>query len=65
MVAQLLLKCRSRDYLFQMSCRDECERWASNIVQLAGAAGHTVPGYAVITDDDDDDDDARAREMRT
>ena len=44
----LLLECTARDYQFQLSSRDETERWATNLVQLAEAAGHHVPGYMVL-----------------
>ena len=39
---------KPRDHLFQMSTREECERWAANLVALAAAAGTRVPGYIVM-----------------
>ena len=44
----LEVKVATRDYLFQLSSREECERWATNLVQLAAAAGHHVPGFIVV-----------------
>ena len=43
----LEVKCQSRDYLFQLGSPGECERWATNLVSLAAAAGQTVPGFIV------------------
>ena len=47
----LLLECATRDYHFQLSSADETERWATNLVQLAEAAGHHVPGFMVMAPD--------------
>jgi len=44
----LLIKCVSRDYFFQLRSAAECERWATNLVQLAQCAGFNVPGYVVM-----------------
>ena len=49
---QLLIKSTNRDYIFQMQNATECERWATNLVQLAQCAGYTVPGYVVMPEDD-------------
>ena len=41
----LEVQCKARAYTFQLSSRDECERWATNLVALAAAAGYEVPGF--------------------
>ena len=44
----LYLKCAKREYYFQLPNAQECEKWATNIVQLAQCAGYSVPGYVVM-----------------
>ena len=51
--AQLYLKCAKRDYYFQLHSAEECEMWATNVVQLANCAGHEVPGYVVMPEAQD------------
>ena len=50
----LLVQCHGRDYHFQLSSRDETERWATNLVQLCHAAGHEVPGFTVLPREGED-----------
>ena len=44
----LYLKCAKRKSYFQLPNAQECEKWATNIVQLAQCAGYSVPGYVVM-----------------
>eukprot|EP00908_Phaeocystis_cordata_P013460 Transcript_24520.p1 GENE.Transcript_24520~~Transcript_24520.p1 ORF type:complete len:302 (-),score=111.25 Transcript_24520:544-1449(-) len=44
----LYLRCNRREYHFQLGSAEECETWATNIVQLAMCAGYEVPGYVVL-----------------
>ena len=44
---QLLIQVPTRDYIFQMTSEEACERWAANLVQLAQHAGHTVRAFVV------------------
>lgn len=39
-----------RSHLFQLSSREESERWAINLVALAATAGYAVPGCIVAVD---------------
>jgi hypothetical protein len=43
----LELLCSSRSYHFRLDSASECERWASNLVQLAAGVGHDVPAFKV------------------
>ena len=52
----LQVKTAKRDYLFQLSSRDDCERWATNLVTLAAGAGYAVPGF--VFDDGSDDEES-------
>ena len=50
----LEVQCQKRAYAFQLGSREECERWATNLVALAAAAGHEVPGFVVVAEDEPD-----------
>lgn len=41
----LHVRTEERSHTFQLGARDEAERWTYNLVALAAAAGHTVPGF--------------------
>ena len=44
----LQVRCHSRDYHFHLGSREESERWATNLVALCAAAGHSVTGFMVV-----------------
>ena len=51
---QLEILCEQRSYYFQLASRTECEQWATNLVRLAAAAGHSVPGFVTLCEEDED-----------
>ena len=57
---QLFIKCKSRWYIFKLGSRDDAERWATNLVQLAADSGCLVPGSIVLPPEESEGEYAAA-----
>lgn len=50
----LCVSCERRVYKFAFKSREQCELWASNLVQLINVAGFMVEGFIEMAPDDDE-----------
>ena len=51
---RLVIRCRTRSYVFQLGSREEVERWATNLVHLAADAGYHVDGFLDMPHQEED-----------
>ena len=49
----LCVSCERRVFKFAFKSREQCELWASNLVQLINVAGFAVEGFIEMAPDDD------------